>query len=435
MRSLHSGASLSGDTHRARGSSDDVVQVRRAGVVPAVNPPRRTTWQLAAIACLSINSPLAASAISPLLPTIRHDTGMSGAAGGLLITIPLVCFGALSSLAPRLARRFGTDHVLAMSLVVLIASILLRSAPGIAALFCGTLLLGATVTCGNVLLPGVIKRKFERRTGPVMALFTTGVLAGAALGEGATVPLMHALGWSWRATLALWAVGAVVALLVWLPQMTATRESDIRLAAPIYPQVRRFYRDRLAWQVALFFGMQSVVYNAAAAWIPSVFVAHGLSQSEAGLLLAVVNLTGMITTFTVPVLAMWRPTQGRLVIAAATLLATSLVGLLVAPVAGALIWMVLFGLGQGAAFSLGFSLILLRSTGEQHATELSGMTQSVGYLLGALGPVGLGVVRDITDGWTWPLLVLVFLLVPLVVMGLGASRNRHVLAAPSTDLA
>ena len=228
----------SGDTHSPRGSSDDVVQVRLAGVVRAVNPPRRTTWQLAAIACLSINIPLAASAISPLLPTIRHDTGMSAAAGGLLITIPLLCFGALSSLAPRLARRFGADHVIAMSLVVLTTSILLRSAPGIAALFCGTLLLGATVTCGNVLLPGVIKRKFERRTGPVMALFTTGVLAGAALGEGATVPLMHALGWSWRATLALWAVAAVVALLIWLPQMTGTRESDIGLAVPIYPQAQ-----------------------------------------------------------------------------------------------------------------------------------------------------------------------------------------------------
>lgn len=419
----------------ARGSLDDIAHVCLAGVVPKVNLKRSNAWQLAAIACLSINIPLAASSMSPLLPTIRHDTGLSAAAGGLLITIPLLCFGTLSSFAPRLARRFGTDRVIAMSLVVLSASILLRSAPGIIALFGGTLLLGITVTCGNVLLPGVIKRKFERRTGPVMALFTTGVLAGAALGEGATVPLMHALGWSWRATLALWAGGSVFALLVWLPQMRDTRESNADLPLPIYPELRRFYRDRLAWQVALFFGMQTVIYNSAAAWIPSVFVSHEVSQSEAGLLLAVVNLTGMITTFTFPVLAMRRATQGRLVIAAAALLATSLVGLLLAPVAGALIWMVLFGLGQGAAFSLGFSLILLRSTDEQHATELSGMSQSVGYLLGALGPVGLGLVRDMTDGWTWPILVLLFLMVPFVVIGLGASRDRHVLAAPSVDIA
>lgn len=396
--------------------------------------PRNTGWQLAAIACVSINIPLAAASVSPLLPTIRNDTGMSAAAGGLLLTIPLLCFGTLSTLAPRLARRFGADHVIALSMVVLAISILWRSAPSIASLFGGTLLLGAALTCGNVLLPGIIKRKFEGRTGPVMALFTTGVLAGAALSEAATVPLMHALGWSWRATLALWAGPALVALLIWLPQMTGAGDNDIGLAVPSYPQLRRFYRDRLAWQVALFFGMQTVVYNAAAAWIPSVFVAHGVSQSRSGLLLAIVNLTGMITTFAFPVLAMRRPTQGRLVISSTALLATSLVGLLVAPVAGAVIWMVLFGLGQGAAFSLGYSLILLRSVDEQHATELSGMTLSVGYLLGALGPVGLGVVHDITGGWTWPLLMLLLLLLPLLVLGLGASRSRHVLATPSADL-
>ena len=217
--------------------------------------------------------------------------------------------------------------------------------------------------------------------------------------------------------------------------MTGAPGEDTGLDVPVYPELRRFYRDRLAWQVAVFFGMQTIVYNAAAAWMPSVFVSHGISQSKAGLLLALVNLTGMITTFAVPVLAVRRPSQGRLVISAAALLATSLIGLLVAPVAGALLWVVLFGLGQGAAFSLGFSLILLRSTDEHHATELSGMTQSVGYLLGALGPVGLGVVRDLTDSWTWPLFVLVLLLVPLVVVGLGASRNRYVLTAPSTDRA
>jgi len=419
----------------ARGSSDGVVQVHPAWVFHSVIAQRSPTRQLVAIGCLSINIPLAAAAISPLLPTIRHDTGMSATAGGLLVTIPLLCFGALSSFAPRLARRFGTDHVVAVSLVVLVVAILVRSAPGIAALFCGTLLLGATQTCGNVLLPGVIKRRFEGHTGPVMALFTTGVLAGAALAEAVTVPLMHALALSWRATLALWALAAAVALACWLPQMTGAPGEDTGLDVPVYPELRRFYRDRLAWQVAVFFGMQTIVYNAAAAWMPSVFVSHGISQSKAGLLLALVNLTGMITTFAVPVLAVRRPSQGRLVISAAALLATSLIGLLVAPVAGALIWVVLFGLGQGAAFSLGFSLILLRSTDEHHATELSGMTQSVGYLLGALGPVGLGVVRDLTDSWTWPLFVLVLLLVPLVVVGLGASRNRYVLTAPSTDRA
>ena len=393
----------------------------------AVSAPPRRALLIAAIVALSLNLRIATSAIAPLLPTIQHDTGLSAGAGGLLATIPLICFGALAPLAPRLARRFGAERTIALALVVLVASILLRSAPGITALFCGTLLLGAAVTCGNVLLPGIIKHRFEQRTGSVLALYSTGITVGATLGVGLTVPLMHLTGWGWRGTLALWAIGAGAALLLWLPLVRAARTDDADRVPRESPRARQFYRDPLAWQVTAFFGLESLIYNATATWLPSLFVAHGVSQSSAGLLLATVNLTGMVTTFAIPVLAMRRPTQGGLVIATTALIAASLVGLLVAPVSGALIWMVLFGLGQGAALGLGLSFILLRSTDAGHATELSGMAQTFGYLLSALGPVGLGVIYDLSGGWTWPLVVLLVLLVPSLAAGLGASRNRCVL--------
>ncbi len=394
-----------------------------------MSPRPRTIWRVAALAAIPLNLSLATSAISPLLPTIRHEMGISAAVGGLLTTIPLFCMGSLAPLAPRLARRFGAERVIAVGLVVTTASTLLRSAPGIAALFCGTLLLGASAS-GNVLMPGVIKRRFGHRTGPMIGLYSTAGLVGSVLGAGATVPLMHATGWSWRATLALWASVAAVTLLIWLPQMNATNASDTPLAVRAYPRLRHLYRDYLAWQVALYYGVQNLIYNGTAAWLPSLFVAHGVSQSDAGLLLAMVNLTGMSATLAVPVLATRRPTQGLLVIATVALIATAFIGLLIAPVAGALVWMTLFGLGEGAAFSLGLSLIVLRSSDEWHATELSGMTQTFGFLFSALGPVGLGVVYDLTGGWTWPLLVMLLLLLPLLVLGLGASRNRHVLVVP-----
>ena len=262
----------------------------------------------------------------------------------------------------------------------------------------------------------------------MLALYSTGITVGATLGVGLTVPLMHLTGWGWRGTLALWAIGAGAALLMWLPRVRSGCSGDAGRVLPDSPRARQFYRDPLAWQVTAFFGLESLIYNATATWLPSLFVAHGVSQSSAGLLLATVNLTGMVTTFAIPVLAMRRPTQGGLVIATTALIAASLVGLLVAPVSGALIWMVLFGLGQGAALGLGLSFILLRSTDAGHATELSGMAQTFGYLLSAFGPVGLGVIYDLSGGWTWPLAVLLVLLVPSLATGLGASRNRCVLS-------
>ena len=195
----------------------------------------RTIWQVGALAAIPLNLSLATSAISPLLPTIRHEMGISAAVGGLLTTIPLLCMGVVAPLAPRLARRFGAEHVIAAGLVVLITSMLVRSVPGIGALFCGTLLLGASAS-GYVLVPGVIKRRFGSRTGPVIGLYSTGGLMGSVLGAGATVPLMHATGLSWRATLALWATIAAVTLFLWLRQMNGTVAIDASLPVPVYPR-------------------------------------------------------------------------------------------------------------------------------------------------------------------------------------------------------
>ena len=371
---------------------------------------------------------LASSAISPLLPTIRHDTGMSATTAGFLVTIPFLCFGLLSPLPARLARRLGAEPMVAAGLLVLAVGILLRSLPSIAALFCGTVIMGTAVTCSNVLLPGVIKRRFATRTGPVMGLFTTGQLAGGAVGAGATVPLMSLLGFSWRGTLTLWAVPTAGALLLWLRVLYVRH--PVKLPERDYPRTRQLYRDRVAWRVALFFGFQAAIYNAVAAWLPSLFVAHGLSRGVAGLLLALVNVTAMTTALTVPMLAMRRASQRSFVLAIAATFVISLAGLLVAPVTGAIVWVLLFGIGEGAAFGLALSLILLRSIDDRHATELSAMSQTVGSLVGALGPVTIGAIHDLTGGWNWSLFLLLCSVLPFVVLGLGASHDRYVLSSP-----
>ena len=386
-------------------------------------------WRITALAAVPFSASLSVSVISPLLPTIRHATGMSATVGALLYAIPLLSVSALAPFAPRLARRFGAERIIAVGLALQAASMLLRSGPTLAALFCGTLLLGVSGTLGNVLAPGVIKRRFDRGAGPAMGVYSTASLIGAVVGAAATVPLMHAIGWSWRATLALWTVAAAATLLLWLWQLNGSGTGEAPIEVPAHPKLSHLYRDHLAWQVTLYYGLQNLVYSGAMAWIPSIFVAYGISQSDAGLLLAIVNLTGMVTTLTIPLLAARQPTQGRLVCAAVALLAAGLIGLLVAPVAGALLWMIIFGLGQGAAFSLALSLILLRSVDADQATELTGMTLTFGFLLGALGPLSLGAVHDLTGGWSWPVSLLLVLLLPLLVFGLGASRDRHVLSS------
>lgn len=391
-------------------------------------------YRMAAVIVCAFNLRLATSAVAPLLPIIREDTGISASAGGLLLTLPFLCFGIVAPVVTRVARRLGTERTLVVALAILVASIVLRSAPGgLGPLFCGTLLMGAAITFGNILLPGIIKRDFPKRAGVMMGIYTTAITAGAGLAAAVTVPLMLAAGWGWQQALAFWAASAAVAFVLWVPLGGNPHSSGQSYTQHVGPSARLLYRDSVAWQVTLFFGLQSLVYTAAVSWIPSVLTAHGISVSNAGFLLAIVSVTGMVTTFTVPVAAMQRRSQGTLVIAAVALLAISLTGLLVAPAAGAFLWMLLFGLGQGATYGLGFSLILLRSIDSGHAVALSGMTQTFGYLLSAVGPIGLGVLHDATGGWSWPLIVLLVLLAPLAIAGFGGARRGYVLGMLPTD--
>jgi CP family cyanate transporter-like MFS transporter len=87
---------------------------------------------------------------------------------------------------------------------------------------------------------------------------------------------------------------------------------------------------------------------------------------------------------------------------------TALVGLsgvLLAPGA-ALLWMVFLGIGQGGALGLGLILPILRGRDPGQVAGMTAMSMGVGYLIAATGPALVGAIRDLSGGWTWPLIAL-----------------------------
>ena len=359
--------------------------------------------------------------VSPLLDTIRASTGISSAAAGLLTTIPVVCFGLVAPLAPALARRFGMERVLGGVFVALILGILARTATPLAMLFGGTVVLGAAIAIGNVILPGFIKREAPHRIGPMTSLYSMAISGSGALGAGLTVPLQHAFGLGWHGALGLWAVPALGGLLVLMPWLLhARRAGDAR--ARRHPTTN-LWRNPVAWQVTIYMGSQSLVFFSTAAWLPTLFIDHGISDQRAGFLLSFMSIVGVAGAFAGPLLANRRPDQQWLVTISALLCLVGIAGVLVAPVTLALLWMALVGLGVGMALSLALTMIGLRSPDAVHAAELSSMAQTVGYLLAALGPLLIGLVYDVTGGWTVPLTLLIVALAPMLLSGLGAGRN------------
>lgn len=190
------------------------------------------------------------------------------------------------------------------------------------------------------------------------------------------------------------------------------------------------WRDRLAWQVTLFMGLQSLHFYAVSAWTPTVFVDAGRTPAEAGLLLSLAGVVGLVCSAVAPSIAMRRASQSGLVVALCAFYVAGYAGLILAPGTAPALWMVLLGIAQGSMLALGLLLITLRSPDTAHTAELSAMAQGVGYTIAALGPFGLGAVHDLTGGWTWPLVLMTALVVPVMILGARAGRDRHVLPGP-----
>ena len=408
---------------------------------PVVSEPGRATRPYSSrvravllvlgILLLAANLRAALTGVAPLIGQIRTDTGVSNGVAGLLTALPLVAFGVLSPLAPVLARRIGIERALFASLFVLAAGILLRSAGSVAALFLGTVVLGAAIAAGNVLLPSLVKQEFPERTGLMTSVYSTTMGVAAALAAGASAPVAYGLGLGWRASLALWALLALTAIIAWIPLVRGARPSDA--FAPASRRAVSLWRSSLAWQVTIFMGLQSLVYYVTLTWLPEILRDEGLSASRAGWMLALAQAVGIATMFLAPMIASSRPSQRRVVAAAVILNGGGTLGLLVAGGTATALWVVLLGLGQGACFSLALTFFALRAPNSEHAAALSGMAQSVGYLLAASGPSLFGALRDATGDWNIPLALLLALTVCLLLTGLGAARDAQVATGPETS--
>jgi MFS transporter, CP family, cyanate transporter len=386
----------------------------------------------AGLMVVALNLRIAIAAVSPVLDDVQASSGFSSTVGGVLTTLPVICFGAFALLTPRLISRFGMDRLLFGAVAVLVAGIAIRLIPDVAALFAGTVVVGAAIAVANVLLPGLIKRDFPDQVGLLIGVYSMALYSGAALASGLTVPLEHALGTGWRPTIGLWAIPAVVALLAWSPALRFGRApSAARATAPGVDErsltVRRLCADPVARCVAGFMGLQSLGYYAALAWLPTLFEDHGMSAGQAGWMLSFSSFVGMAASLTTPTLARRAGHKWLAVVVSIGLCAVGYLGLLADPVPLAYVWMIGLGLGQGAAISLALGYIVLRSPDARHAAQLSTMAQGSGYLIASAGPFGLGLAHAVTGSWTVPMAILAAMLFPELLAGLGASRERYIL--------
>ncbi|MBB2942557.1 CP family cyanate transporter-like MFS transporter [Actinoplanes lutulentus] len=379
---------------------------------------------LIALLLAAVNLRLAVTSIGPVLTELRTGLGMSTTVAGLLTSVPVVCFAAIGLAAPRLARRFGAARVIFGGLALLTVGLATRPYAGGVALF---LLLSAVALAGialvNILLPSIVKDRFPDQVGTVTGLYTVALNVGATTAAAATVPLTSSFGDDWRLGLSCWALAAVIALPPWLllartaPALSASQDQK--------PSSVRVTRSPVAWALAVYFGMQSTSAYVIIGWLPQIYRDAGISASKAGILFAVTSFLGVPLGFALSSLAGRTRSQSLIALVLGLFGMAGWGGLLWSPGAAPWLWAIMLGV-VNTAFPLVLTMIALRGSNPATVVKLSAFAQSVGYLIAIPGPFVIGALHDATDGWRAPLAVMVALMVPQMIAGYQAGRNRQV---------
>jgi MFS transporter, CP family, cyanate transporter len=380
---------------------------------------------ITAIAVIAFNLRPAIGAVGPLIYEIRLDTGLSNTLLGMLTTLPVLAFGIFSILTPFFTKKLGTEGTMTLALILLTAGLLIRIYPAHTALFAGTAVLGVGIALANVLLPGIVKKSFPNRYGLVTGIYSAMLGTGAAISSGISVPLSEGLNFGWRWALGSWAAMSFIALLILLPQMR--KNIPVIANRSFKSALKHLTTSGIALNVALFMGLQSLTFFIIVAWLPEILIERGMETARAGLMLAIVQGSGVLGTFLMPAWASRRQRQRLPVGILVGLEVISLLGLIfITDTTYTEFWASLLGISLGGCFGMALLFIVLRTKDSETANELSGMAQSAGYTLAAIGPALFGGLHDLIGNWTTPLMFLLIVSILKFWSGWISGRSEYI---------
>lgn len=382
---------------------------------------QRTGFLFLGILLVSFNLRPSITAVGPLIPMIREDLDLSNGWAGFLTTLPLLTFATFSLFSAAIGKRLGNARAIFYALLLLLFGTIIRVQGGPDILFIGTGLTGIGIVICNVLLIPLIKNRMPQKIGLVTASYTTGMTLFAAIASGISAPMAIDLGLGWRGSLLTWVVLLVLVLLLWFPQLkwkTPERQTENDL-----PKVN-VWKSRLAWEVSMFMGVQSLLFFTIIAWLPDMMIDRGLSAVEAGVLVSLMQIVGLTGSFLAPIIATRFKDQVGVVWVLGIMYLIGFSSLFIHELWVNYLGLTLVGLGLGSSISLAYTLIGLRTRHEKTTASLSGMSQSTGYYLAALGPLLFGIAFDIFADWN--LLIWLMMICSVLFIYFGSKSGRSI---------
>jgi CP family cyanate transporter-like MFS transporter len=396
----------------------------RASLDAAAHRRRGLVLIAVAIVLTALNLRTAVTSVGPVLEEIERGLGISSGLAGVITTMPVVCFALIGFAGPALSARYRDAHVLAGALIAMTAGLALRSlAGGFPVFLAGTALAMVGGALGNVLLPSLVKRYFPGRTGPLVGAYSTAMGLGATAAAVAAQPIADASGGEgWRWALAVWAVPALLAAVVWFAVPAspgASRQSHTAV------RMRALVHSRTAWAMTVFFGVQALQAYVVIGWSAQYLRDSGLSAATAGLLLGLNSVVGLPLSAVIPSLTVRRHLQRPLLAGFVAAYVVGWIGLWQLPTTAPWLWMTLIAVGMGT-FAMVLTLIGLRARTPETVAALSTVSQGWGYVLAGVGPLLVGVLRGLTGGYTGMFVMVLAGVAVLAVAGWVVTRQVYV---------
>lgn len=359
--------------------------------------PRPTWVVLVAISLVAVNLRGVLTSVPPLVDQIQQVTGWSDTTLGLLTTLPVLIMGGAALTVPAIAVRFGRTRAVGVALGLLIAASGLRLFPAPWLLFVTAALGGLGIALASGLVPGIVREQLPRATGAATGLWTATMFTGAALAAGLTVPIALWLG-SWHVALAVWALPAILGLVVWT--WAERPMNHVREAGPQPVRIQDLpWRNGKAWALTAYLAINSVIFYTALAWIAPSLDERGWSAEESGWLFGLFTASQIAAALTLPWLGQRIAARRTLWVVTALLTALPLISLAYTPGFATAAVLFVFGFANSGGFTIGLSMLSEFVTGAAASARLTAMAFTLTYLLAALGPVLAGVLLDVTGSW------------------------------------
>jgi len=409
----------------------------RLRVAGEAAPPHalRSLWRgrvtvLAGLVVLGLNLRAAVTSVAPVLGLIRQDVPFGSALESAIATAPPLMFAVFGALAPAFGRRLGLERVVGVAMLVAAIGAAGRALTHDPLLFTVlTALAMAGLGCANVTLPPLVKRYFPDRIGLMTTASTVFLVIGQAMPPALALPIAER--WGWPAGIGIWSVGAVLAAVPWFAQPFRKAREGRRHGKLVRDEGRSGPSAGPVWRATTFWGLtglitsNSVAAYALMGWLPQMWADAGASTREGALWLTVFTLGSLLPALVAPTLTMRVRRTWILVVIQHACWTAGLIGMMLAPVAGAIWWMVLTRIGD-ANYACAITLMNLRTRRPTTLLAVSGFGQAIGYLAAAAVTFLFGQLHAWTDGWTLPLALLIAVMPIGLVGGLAASRRRFV---------